>query len=181
MSSSVEVDGPVAAAHGSEDDAQHLFDQVVLDFKHEASKKRLRLTTMQRKLSIETKNTELRGRNVTASVRPLSNQTDAAGKSYGRPENGDVWLHTYRIFALKRTLPRTLVLLFSAVKASNSVFFSTFSRKAIICQHSNRWHRFPRPSQLTLWPWNPISLLIMSRIWHPALLLTTHLGSLVKP
>ena len=41
LSGSFEGGGPVAAACGSEEDAQHVLDQAVLDFKHEASEKTL--------------------------------------------------------------------------------------------------------------------------------------------
>ena len=141
MCGSLEVDGPVAAARRLENDAQHVLDQVVLAFEHEASKqKTLELTRTRRRLSIKTKNPGLRRRNVTASVNPFANKTYTAGRRYVKPENCDVWLQTNRIFAHKRTLPMLgpPVLLCSAVEASKSDFWSTFSRKAIICQHSNR-------------------------------------------
>lgn len=67
MSVSLEGGCPVKPAQSSEDDAQHILDQFVLDFKDGHPKRRLRMTKMRKRLSIKTKNAELRRRNVKRS------------------------------------------------------------------------------------------------------------------
>ena len=144
-------DGPVAAARGVENDAKHVLDQVVLDYKEEATKRTLKTDEDAARALTRTRESRMEKEKRIENGRKPSRRTKIEEVICGRLENVVEWPPTFRTSALRHTLrmQQVPVQLSNVVRANSSASSSTCSLKAIIFRNSCQrliFHRhFPKP------------------------------------